>query len=231
MAERFYTNSELSPGPFVLHGPEVHHLATVRRFRAGDPLVLFNGDGREYPAEILGVERKSVSLQVLRIETPQRELGLRLEVAAPLPKGDRGDFLIEKLTELGAADFVPLRTERSIVHPRDTKLERLQRAVIEASKQCGRNVLMQIHPLAGWDEYSRRPDLPPTRLLAHTGTGEPPGHVQGDTCIAVGPEGGFTDAEVELARAAGWQVVSLGPRTLRVETAALALAAILVVQR
>ena len=72
------------------------------------------------------------------------------EVAAPLPKADRADFLIEKLTELGVTRFVPLRTERSVVHPKATKLDRLERAVIEASKQCGRNVLMQIGPLTDW---------------------------------------------------------------------------------
>src|ERR1051326_2564968 len=130
MADRFYTSFALAPGPVVLHGPEAHHLATVRRFRAGDAVILFNGDGREYPAEILAVERKSITLNVLRVEAPPRELSFRLEVAAPIPKGDRGDFLIEKLTELGATDFVPLKTERSVVHPRETKLDRLQRAVI-----------------------------------------------------------------------------------------------------
>src|SRR5437899_3728469 len=101
MADRFYTSSALGPGPVVLQGAEAHHLATVRRFRPGDVVVLFNGDGHEYPAEVLDVDRKNVSLRVLSVEEPAREIGFRLEVAAPLPKGDRGDFLIEKLTELG----------------------------------------------------------------------------------------------------------------------------------
>src|SRR5262245_38449166 len=123
MGDRFYINSALAVGPIVLQGPEAHHLATVRRFRQGDVVVLFNGDGHEYPSEVLDAGRKGVNLHVLRVEEPARELGFRLEVAAPLPKGDRGDFLIEKLTELGATDFVPLQTERSVVQPRDTKLE------------------------------------------------------------------------------------------------------------
>jgi len=144
-----------------------------------------------------------------------------------LPKGDRGDFLLEKLTELGVTDFVPLQTERSVVHPRDAKLERLQRAVIEASKQCGRNVLMQIHPLAKWDDYCRRETQMKPRLLAHPSDGESIVASREDTCIAVGPEGGFSDREVEAARSAGWRIVSLGPRVLRVETAAIALAALL----
>jgi 16S rRNA (uracil1498-N3)-methyltransferase len=227
MAERFYTNSALAVGPVLLQGPEAHHLATVCRFSAGERVILFNGDGREYSAEIVSVNKKQVELMVQSVEQPLRELGFHLEVAAPLPKGDRADFLIEKLTELGVTDFVPLRTQRSVVQPRETKLERLQRTVIEASKQCGRNVLMQVHALAEWSEYCARKELPVRKLLAHPETNvrmiaSGPG---ADVCVAVGPEGGFTQEEVELAKAAGWRLVSLGPKTLRVETAALVLAA------
>lgn len=227
MADRFYTNSALAPGLFSLAGPEAHHLATVRRFHAGDQVVLFNGDGHEYPAEVAAVGRKSIELMVLRIDTIDRELPFRLQVAAPLPKGDRGDVLVEKLTELGATDFFPLRTQRSVVDPRAAKLEKLRRVVIEASKQCGRNVLMSIHPLTAWPDHCRRRDLPERRFLAHTGADQALTRGTGDAaCLAVGPEGGFTEAEVELGRAAGWQMVTLGPRVLRVETACLALASL-----
>src|SRR5436853_707931 len=117
MANRYYTSFALTPGELVLQGPEAHHLATVLRARPGDAVCLFNGDGAEYPAVVIEVGRNLVMLNVTGREEPPRELGYRLEVAAPLPKGDRGDFLIEKLTELGVSDFVPLRTQRSIVHP------------------------------------------------------------------------------------------------------------------
>lgn len=226
MADRFYTNSALGPGPFVLQGAEAHHLATVRRFRTGDRVILFNGDGQEYPAEIVSADRKSVALNVVAVERPLREPPFRLIVASVLPKGDRGDFLIEKLTELGVTELVPLRTERAVVLPRENKLERLQRVVVEASKQCGRNVLMRIRELAEWNEFCRRAELPPLRLLAHTADGEmlPDEIGTCDVCCAVGPEGGFTDGETAAGRAAGWRSVSLGPRILRVETAAIALA-------
>lgn len=151
-----------------------------------------------------------------------RELAFRLEVAAPLPKGDRGQFLIEKLTELGATDFVPLRTARSVVHPKD--IDRLRRYVIEASKQCGRNVLMRVASLMDWKAYAKRDGLPAARLLAHPGGEQIGGWQPEAVACAVGPEGGFAEEEVALARAAGWRVVGLGPRVLRVETAALALA-------
>lgn len=224
MADRFYINSPLQPGPVVLQGPEAHHLATVCRLRPGDRVCLFNGDGHEYPADVISASRRDVSLNVLAVESPAREPGFRLEVAVPLPKGDRGQFLVEKLTELGVTQYTPLRTRRSVVHPGDAKREKLQRYVIEASKQCGRNVLMEVGAMANWETYATRADLPATRLLAHPG-GESLRSHPGDCVVAVGPEGGFTDEEVDLARGNGWQVVSLGPRILRIETAAIALAA------
>ncbi len=225
MADRFYVNCPLGPGPVALTGPEAHHLATVLRARPGDAVCLFNGDGAEYPAVVAEVHKKQVALDVTGRHTPKRELDFRLEVAAPLPKGDRGDFLVEKLTELGVTRFVPLRTRRTVVHPKDARLDKLERAVVEASKQCGRNVLMEVGPPTAWEAYCTGADLPALRLVAHAG-GEPVPAVDraGGVAVAVGPEGGFADEEVESARAAGWRVVGLGPRVLRVETAALALA-------
>jgi 16S rRNA (uracil1498-N3)-methyltransferase len=221
MADRFYINSPLDLGPVRLSGPEAHHLAVVCRLRAGDRICLFNGDGREYRAVIASADKRQVSLEVEAADAPARERPFPLEVAAPLPKGDRAQFLVEKLTELGVTTFVPLTTRRSV--SREAKLERLERYVIEASKQCGRNVLMRVLPYADWESYCRREDLPAMRLLAHVGGTEdlPAGQAM---AAAVGPEGGFTEEEVEGARQAGWRVVGLGPRVLRVETAALVFA-------
>lgn len=224
MAERFYANCPLAPGPVLLQGPEAHHLSVVCRVHPGDQVYLFNGDGQQYRAQIISVDRRQVQLHVDAVEEPARALGFRLEVAAPLPKGDRGQFLIEKLTELGVTTFVPLRTRRSVVHPGDTRLDKLQRYVIEASKQCGRNELMQIQPLAEWQDYCQRTDLPDQRRVAHFGGRAGRGRPGEATAVAVGPEGGFTDEEVERAITAGWQPVDLGPRVLRVETAALVMA-------
>jgi 16S rRNA (uracil1498-N3)-methyltransferase len=226
MADRFYTNCALNPGPVTIDGPEAHHLAAVCRLRPGDAVCLFNGDGHEYPAEVSEIGKRSAVLVVQTIETPNRELPFSLEIAAPLPKGDRAQFLIEKLTELGVTAFTPLQTARSVVHPRETKLDKLERYVIEASKQCGRNVLMKIGPLTTWANFVHCQGLPERRIVAHPG--EPamlPGRgPSADGVAAVGPEGGFTDEEVELARAAGWAKAGLGPRILRMETAAMMMA-------
>jgi 16S rRNA (uracil1498-N3)-methyltransferase len=227
MADRFHVNQDLGPGLVILHGPEARHLAAVLRARPGDAVCLFNGDGREYPARVVEVGRRDVSVEVLSVATPQREVPWRFHLAAPLPKGDRAQFLVEKLTELGVQVLTLLSTARSVVQPREAKLEKLNRHVIEASKQCGRNVLMKIEGPVGFDEFARDESRPACRLIAHP-TGEPCWPAAGTPVVAmVGPEGGFTDDELRVAAEAGWARVGLGPRILRVETAAVAAAAML----
>ena len=232
MSDRFFTPDALAPGEYILSGPEAHHLATVRRFVPGDRVVLFNGDGHDYPAEVVGGDRKRVVLTVLGAVTADRELGFRVEVAAAMPKGDRGDFLVEKLVELGVTRFTPLRTDRTLVLPKDARLGNLRHAVIEASKQCGRNVLMAVDPLTSWAEFLGSPNRPGLQLVLHPNHPHPSPlrdlsaeavRTEG-VVFAVGPEGGFTDAELSAATFAGWRCVTLGSRVLRVETAALAAA-------
>ncbi len=228
MSERFYVSFPLAIGDIQLDGSEAHHLATVSRVRAGDRVILFNGDGREYGAAVQSIAKKQVTLTIESIARPVRERPFRLEMAVPLPKGDRGQFLIEKLTELGVAVYTPLQTQRSVVHPSDAKMQKLERYVIEASKQCGRNTLMAIEPLAKWSNYLTQTDPTASKWMAHPGglsvNEFREASAQQNVVTAIGPEGGWTNDEVEQARGAGWQIVDLGPRILRVETAAIALA-------
>lgn len=226
MADRFYVNASLSAGPCILTGPEAHHLSHVSRVRVGDKVVLFNGDGQEYPAAVIRTSRSEVELDVFSPRCHNRELPFPLIVACPLPKGDRCQFLLEKLTELGVTSFVPLETERTVVHPGEGKVDKLRRYVIEASKQCGRNCLMEIQLPEAWPNFARRTDLPALRWLADP-TGKPismTGIDQGAT-LAIGPEGGWADKERTICDEAGWTRIALGPRIMRMETAALALSA------
>jgi 16S rRNA (uracil1498-N3)-methyltransferase len=224
VSDRFFFDGPLGTGDVTLEGPEARHLAAVRRFAAGDAVTLFNGDGHEYPARVADVGKRRVTVRVTAVLRPDRELGFPLHVASALPKGDRGDFLIEKLTELGVTDFTPLLTDRGVVKADESKADKLRRAVIEASKQCGRNVLMRVHGPARWADWCPRQTGP--RLIAHPG-GARRGFAPGSgVTVAVGPEGGFTEQEVELALANGWERLSLGPRILRVETAAVAAAVV-----
>jgi len=228
MAERFYAAGSLGAGEYLLAGAEAHHLATVRRFAPGDRITLFNGDGNEYAAEIVSATRKAVSLTILSVSPVDRELPFPLVVASALPKGDRADYLIEKLTELGVTRFIPLITARSVVIPKESVVQKFSRAVIEASKQCGRNRLMAIDSPVAWLEFLGRPVGPELRFLFHTTAGDPrlASSPKEGVILAIGPEGGFTEEEVSAATRAGWVVASLGKRVLRVETAAVAAAAL-----
>jgi 16S rRNA (uracil1498-N3)-methyltransferase len=164
-----------------------------------------------------------------------RELKVELTLGVALPKGDRQKWLVEKAVELGVTRIVPLRTVRSVAQPVAQALGRLRRSVIEASKQCGRNRLMEIAEPMDWSELIAGTTEVECRLVAHPagrGTDEdrPPAVSfsrdpvrAGSFLLAVGPEGGFTAEEVALATCAGWRAVDLGPRILRVETAGLVL--------
>jgi 16S rRNA (uracil1498-N3)-methyltransferase len=225
MADRFYTPQPLALGDITLDGPEAHHLSTVRRFEPGDAVTLFNGDGREYAADVVAVDRKRATLHVRAVLNIGRESPVNLTVASALPKGDRADYLVEKLTELGVTRFIPLVTVRSVVVPKATTVEKLARVVIEASKQCGRNRLMTVGPPTTFRDFLTRRDG--VQLILHTAGGgvvAPPSCAAG-VSVAVGPEGGFGPEEIAAALEAGRTVLSLGPRVLRVETAAVVAAA------
>ena len=150
-----------------------------------------------------------------------------LTLAVALPKGDRQKWLIEKLTELGVTRLIPLRTVRGVAAPTAAAIERLRRGVIEACKQCGRCQLLQIAEASTLESLgTQQPTaqrlladpggLPLAAAVASTGS---------DLLAAIGPEGGFTVEEIATAEAAGFKRVSLGPHILRIETAAIAMAA------
>lgn len=233
MIPRFYSATPLAGPRVLLEGAEAHHLLHVRRAKVGEEITLFDGSGAEYLARIVACARNSLELDLGAGQAVDRESHRSLTLGVALPKGERQRMLVEKCVELGVHALQPLTTERSVSLPADSALERLRRAVIEASKQCGRNRLMVIEsacPMAAW---LTKASPGGSRWIAHPG-GQPLADVAGHGCSAaahppvwalIGPEGGWTSGELERAGQAGWQCVDLGPRILRVETAALALAA------
>jgi len=252
MTNRYFIDPPVSAGRVLLAGPEAHHLIHVMRAQPGSRVVLFDGSGAEFPAKVERVGRAEVALEVLSRHEVDRELPVHVTLGVALPKGDRQKWLVEKAVELGVGRIVPLRTARAVAQPGQQALERLRRTVIEAAKQCGRNRLMEVGEPQGWADFIAGSDDLPCRLLAHPhpaadATGDCPNFrptkmglspcevpqlsfrrplAAGRVLLAVGPEGGFTDEEVALAMAAGWQTIDLGPRILRVETAALLLVAL-----
>jgi 16S rRNA (uracil1498-N3)-methyltransferase len=231
VSARFYSPDPPQAGRYRLVGDEARHLSQVCRFKIGDEVELFDGHGLSIPAKVAALSRNVAELIAIgdaRHESPSL---IDLTLAVAVPKGERLDWLVEKATELGTRRLVPIQAQRSVVEPRASKLDRLRRTVIEASKQCGRNRLMEIAPLAPFHQVidDQRDEL---RLIAHPGglsSREWPRIVEGSrVALAIGPEGGFTDVEVESAIKAGWVPVSLGSHLLRIETAGIVgLAAIL----
>ncbi|MDA1054203.1 MAG: 16S rRNA (uracil(1498)-N(3))-methyltransferase [Planctomycetota bacterium] len=231
MSRRYFVDSPITGETAVLAGQEAQHLRKVMRAKVGDELVLFDGSGAEFPARIEKIGRSEVDLSIIERCEVDRELPFRLVIAAALPKGDRQRWLVEKLVELGVAGLVPLVTARSVAQPSGNALERLRRAVVEASKQCGRNRLMEVGSACAFEAFLTAVPDSGTRLIAHSRTNHEvaaPWVTHGDdVVVAIGPEGGFTDEEIGLANKHRWNKVSLGSRVLRTETAAVAVASVI----
>ena len=226
MSERFFVSPPIAGDRVQLTGDEARHLAAVMRAQPGDKVTLFDGSGAEFLAEMVAVRKQAVDLTIVERRAISRELSREFTLAVALPKGERQKWLVEKATELGAARLVPLITERGVAEPTPSALDRLRRTVIEASKQCGRNRLMEIAPPVSAGELFTAAQG--NRFLADP-AGQPLRAIHLETSAtvtaAIGPEGGFTEEELQSADVAGWQHVSLGRTILRVETAAIAVAA------
>ena len=219
---------------------EAHHLVNVTRVRVGEEVILFDGNGHEARAQLTGSKRREAVLKILSLDEVDREPARELTLTCALPRATRMDWLVEKCCELGVKRLTPMVTQRSVVDPiarQKNHMRRWTRTTIEAAKQSGRTRLTDItavlpfgavfeQDIAGAARLIASPEpdaVPLSEFVSQLGPTQP-------VFALIGPEGGFTPEEVDLARGAGCQVVSLGPRILRVETAALALAAILLLE-
>ncbi len=233
MSRRFFVETPITGDTATLVGQEAQHLSKVMRAKPGDEVTLFDGCGAEFSARIDTVSRSEVDLAVLQRRNVDRESLRRITIGVALPKGDRQRWLVEKLVELGVSELVPLVTTRSVAQPNGKALDRLRRAVVEASKQCGRNRLMRIGEATDFATFIATQGQISVRMLAHPvieGTSEFDwADSITDAAIAIGPEGGFADEEVAQAIQYEWRTVDLGVRILRTETAAVAIACKLLV--
>jgi 16S rRNA (uracil1498-N3)-methyltransferase len=215
---------------FDLDDTESHHLAHVLRHKAGDQVELFDGQGNSAVATVRGVSKRSSTLQIEHEIKADEPRAIRITLAVAAPKGDRIKWLIEKATEIGVAELIPLVCERSVVDPGASKRAKLEQSVVVACKQCGRNDLMAIQPSRSFVEAVQKAGA---QAWIADPTGEPIANCwsglqsaeRKELTILIGPEGGFTPEELSLAQAKGLKVVSLGRSILRVETAAVATAA------
>jgi 16S rRNA (uracil1498-N3)-methyltransferase len=225
VSTRFYCPNPPSAGRQRLEADEARHLSRVCRLRVGAVVEVFDGRGLATRSEVVASGADWVELTIVGSPMPESPPPFTLTLATAVPKGDRFDWLVEKATELGVDRLIPIVTARSVVEPGASKLSRLRRTIIESSKQCGRNRLMVLESPIQWESLieSSRESM---KFLADP-QGSPawqwPRISRGRTVIlAVGPEGGFSPLERDVALTAGWSPIALSANTLRIETAALA---------
>ncbi|WP_153101379.1 16S rRNA (uracil(1498)-N(3))-methyltransferase [Paraburkholderia hayleyella] len=232
---RFFVGTPFQPGDLIQLPDDVTRHIQVLRLQAGDSIVLFNGEGGEYSAELIEVERRSASVKINDFRDIEVELPYQLTLAQGIAGGDKMDWLIEKAVELGVSTFVPLTTTRSVVRLSGERAQRRHghwQGIVRAScEQCGRNRLPEVAPvreIATWlGALPKQPAEGELRLLlsprasisfAALPTTAPHGRI----IVLVGPEGGFSAAEEAAATEHNFSAVGLGPRVLRTETAGIA---------
>ncbi|MFH0840039.1 MAG: 16S rRNA (uracil(1498)-N(3))-methyltransferase [Candidatus Omnitrophota bacterium] len=231
---RFYVPPEaVKNGKIYAGKDESRHISSVMRLKEGDEVTVFDGSGKEYTGRIESVRNKNVIINIEKTVASPIEPSVRVTLAQVLIKKDKMDYIVEKATELGALEIIPLETGRTVVRPDKAagghKFERWQRIAIEAAKQCGRRDLPKIKKINTFDEMLdifpqydmvlmpclSEETIPLNKAI--TSAKDPK-----NILLLIGPEGDFTPDEIERARQKGAILVSLGNLVLKSDTAAVA---------
>ena len=230
MRRFFAPASSVRNGTVTLGEDETRHMRDVLRLRVGDEVYVIDGEGREMRCRIDTIEKKGAGLTIIEAVAPTAaESPLDLTLAVAILKGDKFELVIQKAVELGITRLVPLETERSDVKVKDLarKLGRWKRVILEASKQSGRAKLMEIREPQSIADLLLGAD-PTVIVFTESGGGRFPERLEGKPLTTVvGPAGGWSAAELDLARSVNAILVTLGGRILRAETAAITAAALL----
>ena len=226
---RFYVDFALSPDSMVeLPDNVVRHL-NVLRVKNTEEIVLFNGNGKSYPALPEVLEKRRASVRILREEATDNESPLNITLVQAVSSAERMDFTLQKSVELGVAEIRPVISERCVVRLSGERAERRvarwQEIVVSACEQSGRNIVPKVLPLTTYAQALQQLPQEPTKLLMSLNRAQKLSDVRpqsGKVVFMVGPEGGWTEKEEQQAFDAGFQSVTLGKRVLRTETASLA---------
>jgi len=241
MARFYVPQPRIEKGMLEVEGEEVKHIKKVLRLRAGDEVAVFDGLGKEFEGTIVEERLSSVVIKVQNVLTSKRDSPAEVTLAQSLLKGEKMDYLIQKATELGVKDVIPFLSSRSV--PLLDKLGKLkrhhrwERIAIAASKQCGRGVIPKIESLQDYSDMLRTASPNSLRLILWEREGTKLKEIlesskeKKKVFIVIGPEGGFSQEEVEEAKRARFIPVTLGRRILRAETASLCFLSILQYER
>ncbi len=240
MRRRFYAPPDafdLRSRSVTLETDEARHLRDVLRLKTGDDVSVFDGEGKEFHGRVAESRRDSARLDIVEEIDPQRpESPLQLKLAVALLKGEKFDLVVQKTTELGVTQIIPVGTKLADVRLRDEsdatkRVSRWQRIALEAAKQSGRARVPEIAAPVSFEHLMNDRTLDVPRLLFTEREGGPLAgvelaHPQSLTML-IGAEGGWTDAELERAKGSGWHLITLGGRVMRAETAAISITALL----
>ncbi|RJQ43941.1 MAG: 16S rRNA (uracil(1498)-N(3))-methyltransferase [Nitrospiraceae bacterium] len=229
MIRIFLPPDTLSTDKITITGDQARHLSVVLRTAPSDHLIIFDGTGFKYTCNVLEVHKKEVIVEKIKKEFHSAESPLSITLAQGLPKSDKMDLIVQKSTELGVTQIIPLITERSQIR-HTGKVERWQKIALSASQQCGRAQIPVIAYPISMEHYLREhlpvEQFPQAHIIfseAYSGN-----HLKeiltgfkgvGAISLLVGPEGGFSKEEITSAVKKGFIEASLGPRILRTETA------------
>jgi 16S rRNA (uracil1498-N3)-methyltransferase len=222
----------VSGGQNVITGGDANHIFSVLRMKAGEKLVLCSDDGYEYPSEIISASKNYVEVKILAKRENNSEPKIYIRLFQCVPKGEKLDFIVQKATELGVSEIIPVISKRCVSRPdkKSGKTVRLQKIAEHAAKQSGRGKIPLVRDFVSFSEalaLYRKENL---GIIFYENGGERLNDIVGrfmNIDIFVGSEGGFEAAEVEAAARAGLFPASLGKRILRAETAPVAALAVL----
>lgn len=225
---RIFVDQSLEVGRnFELPPAAAHHVATVLRMKPGQEIVVFNGRGGQYGAEIVRSEKRRVEVIPRTFQDRECESTLSITLVQAVSRGQKMDVTLQKAVELGVNRILPVNSELGSVRLDESGREKRRRhwqgVIVSACEQCGRNRLPVLGHVRALADVFGHLDSKGTRLLLHPGGGKTLAELEPQTAVILlaGPEGGFSDAEQGLARNNGFLAVRTGPRVLRTETAAL----------
>ncbi|HEX6411442.1 MAG TPA: 16S rRNA (uracil(1498)-N(3))-methyltransferase [Burkholderiales bacterium] len=228
MVPRFYVDAPLRAGSVcTLSEDAAHHAIHVLRLREGEPVTLFNGRGGEFSARIATMQRLNIGIDILEYRAVERESPLHITLVQGVSAGEKMDSTVRKAVELGVTAVQPVLAARSVARPKGERAENRrahwQKVVIAACEQCGRNRVPEVHPVMGAMEYRAPQEAAKLLLSPGSQLRFAQAAKAGEAFVlAAGPEAGFTAEEEAALASAGFVRVSLGPRVLRTETAAVA---------
>jgi 16S rRNA (uracil1498-N3)-methyltransferase len=235
---RFYVpQPKIENGMLRVEGDEVRHIQKVLRLKAGDEVIVFDGSAKEYEGTIIEEGSASVVIAVRNVLSSKSESPLEITLAQSLLKGEKMDYLIQKATELGVNRIIPFFSSRTIPLLEESRrlrrYHRWKRIAIEASKQCGRGMVPKIDPFLDFLEMVQTASQDSLRLILWEREGERLKEIlmglkeKRKIFFVIGPEGGFTQEEIEKSQRKEFIPVNLGRRILRSETSSLCLLSIL----